>query len=55
MTATVIDRLRRFQEYLLEIGLAQAVLALPAPRMLALAGPSADASSAIFAKTITEL
>ena len=54
MTLTVIDRLRRFQEFVLETGLAQAVLALPAPRMLALAGPSADASSTIFVKTITE-
>lgn len=54
MTATVIDRLKRFQEYILELGLAQAILALPAPRMLALAAPSADASSTIFAKTITE-
>ena len=54
MTAPVLDRLRRFQEYILELGLARAMLALPAPRMLALGGPSTEASSAIFAKTITE-
>jgi uncharacterized protein (TIGR02391 family) len=54
MTATLIDRLRRFQEYVLEIGLAQAVLALPAPRMLALGAPTAEGSSAVFTKTITE-
>jgi uncharacterized protein (TIGR02391 family) len=54
MIIPVIDRLRRFQEYVLELGLGQAVLALPAPRMLLLAGPSTDAASAVFAKTIIE-
>src|ERR1700722_9449957 len=54
MIIPVIDRLRRFQEYVLELGLSQAVLALPAPRMLALTGPSNDGSSAVFARTVTE-
>lgn len=54
MTVTLLDRIKRFQEHVLELGLAQAVLALPAPRMLALAAPSAEGASAIFAKTVTE-
>ena len=54
MTGQLLDRLRRFQEHILEAGLARAVLALPAPRMLALAAPDAEGEAAIFAKTITE-
>jgi uncharacterized protein (TIGR02391 family) len=54
MTAPVLDRLRRFQEYIFELGLAWAVLALPAPRMLALAAQSTEGSSTIFAETISE-
>jgi uncharacterized protein (TIGR02391 family) len=54
MTAPLLERLKRFQEYILELGLAQAVLALPAPRMLALAAPSAEGITAVFAKTITD-
>jgi hypothetical protein len=54
MTAPLLDRLKRFQEHILELGLAQAVLALPAPRMLALAAPSAEGMTAVFARTITE-
>jgi uncharacterized protein (TIGR02391 family) len=54
MTAPLIDRLRRFQEHVLEVGLAQAILALPAPRMLALAAPSTEGAAAVFARTITE-
>jgi uncharacterized protein (TIGR02391 family) len=54
MTAPLFDRLRRFQEFVLELGLAQAVLALPAPRMLTLAAPSAEGITAVFARTITE-
>lgn len=36
----LIERLRGFQEYLLELGVARSVLALPAPRMLSLPAPS---------------
>ncbi len=54
MMVPIINRLRRFQEHILELGLAQAVLALPAPRMLALVGPSTEESSAVFAKTVVE-
>jgi uncharacterized protein (TIGR02391 family) len=51
----VIDRIRRFQEHILEVGLAQAILALPAPRMLALPAPSEGAGIVgIFSKTVTE-
>ncbi|GLK83678.1 TIGR02391 family protein [Ancylobacter defluvii] len=54
MTAPLLDRLKKFHEFALEIGLARAVLALPAPRMLALSAPSTEGGSAVFAKTITE-
>lgn len=54
MTAPIIKSLRKFQEFVLELGLAQAVLALPAPRMLSITAPSSEAVSAIFAKTVTE-
>jgi hypothetical protein len=51
MTAPLFDRLKRFQEFVLELGLAQAVLALPAPGMLALAAPSAEGIKAAHAKS----
>jgi hypothetical protein len=54
MIPSILDRIRRFQDHLLASGLSQAVLALPAPRMLALAAPSSEASSAVLAKTVTE-
>jgi uncharacterized protein (TIGR02391 family) len=55
MRNLLLDRIRRFQEHVLEIGLAQVVLALPAPRMLALPAPSEEAGVAsIFAKAVTE-
>jgi uncharacterized protein (TIGR02391 family) len=54
MKALFLDRLKRFQEFVLEVGLAQAVLALPAPRMLALASPSAEGFSAAFTRIVSE-
>lgn len=50
----LIEKLKRFQEYVLEAGLAQAVLALPAPRMLALSSPTSEGASAVFSRTVTD-
>lgn len=51
----LLERIKRFQEHVLEVGLAQAVLALPAPRMLALPGPTEGAGIAsIYSKAVTE-
>ena len=57
MTLRILDGIRRFQEHLLETGLARSVLALPAPRMLALPSPTAEASepASVFARLVTEL
>jgi uncharacterized protein (TIGR02391 family) len=56
MRSKLTDSLRRLQEYILEVGLARAVLALPAPRMLALSSSSSEesASTNVFIVTITE-
>ncbi|MEM8588601.1 MAG: TIGR02391 family protein [Pseudomonadota bacterium] len=56
MTIRVLDGIRKFQEHLLELGLAQAVLALPAPRMLALPAPSSEGAGYVnvFSQLITE-
>lgn len=56
MTIPLVDRLKQFQEFLLEAGMARSVLALPAPRMLAIAAPNAEgaAPANIFASTVTE-
>lgn len=56
MTLRLLDGIRRLQEHLLEVGLARSVLALPAPRMLALPSPTAEASepASVFARLITE-
>ena len=56
MTLRLLDGIRRFQEHLLEIGVARSVLALPAPRMLALPSPTAEGSepASVFARLITE-
>jgi len=55
MIAPLIDRIKKLQEHVLEVGLAQAVLALPAPRMLALpsSGEGAGVAS-IYGKAVTE-
>ena len=56
MTLRILDGIRRLQEHLLETGLARSVLALPAPRMLALPSPTAEASepASVFARLVTE-
>lgn len=55
MIRKLSDSLRSLQEYILEVGLSRSVLALPAPRMLALATSTEDNSgSNVFAITITE-
>lgn len=56
MTLRILDSIRRFQEHLLETGLARSVLALPAPRMLSLPSPTAEASepASVFARLVTE-
>lgn len=56
MTLRLLDGIRRFQEHLLEIGVARSVLALPAPRMLALPSPTAEGSepASVFGRLVTE-
>lgn len=56
MTLRILNGIRRLQEHLLETGLARSVLALPAPRMLALPSPTVEASepASVFARLITE-
>ncbi len=56
MTVRILDGIRRLQEHLLEVGLARSVLALPAPRMLALPSPTIEASepASVFARMVTE-
>ena len=57
MTLRLLDGIRRLQEHLLEVGLARSILALPAPRMLALPSPTAEGSepASVFARLITEV
>lgn len=52
----MIEQIRRFQEFLIELGVAQSVLALPAPKTLAIEdGTSRDAAhTSVFANTVTE-
>jgi uncharacterized protein (TIGR02391 family) len=55
MTRRVLEGIRKFQEHLLEVGLARAVLGLPAPRMLALSLTAEGAEPAsVFARVVTE-
>lgn len=56
MTIRILSGIRRFQEHLLEVGLARAVLALPAPRMLALPSPTSEGAepASIFARIVVE-
>ncbi|HEX7760343.1 MAG TPA: TIGR02391 family protein [Caulobacteraceae bacterium] len=53
---TLLERIRNLQEHILEVGLARSVLALPAPRMLALSAPNSEASglSSAYGRTVTE-
>lgn len=52
----IIEGIRKLQEHLLETGLARSVLALPAPRMLALPSPTAHGSepASVFARLVSE-
>lgn len=56
MTLRLIDGIRKFQEHLLELGLARSVVALPAPRMLGLPSPTGESAEPanVFARVITE-
>lgn len=56
MTLRLLDGIRRLQEHLLEVGLARSVLALPAPRMLALPSPTAEGSepASVFTRLVIE-
>lgn len=56
MTYRIIEGIRRFQEHLLELGLARAVLAVPAPRMLGVSSPTAEDSepASVFTRVIVE-
>lgn len=56
MTIKVLERLKQFQEFLLEAGFARSVLALPAPRMLAISAPTGESAGPanVFARTVTE-
>src|SRR5215472_5193498 len=56
MTLKILNSVKRFQEHLLELGVARGVLALPAPRVLALPSPTSEEAGAanVFAITITE-
>lgn len=56
MTIKVLDGIRQFQEYLLELGLARAVLSLSAPRMLSAPSPTGEEAEPanVFARIITE-
>ena len=56
MTLLIIDGIKKFQELLLELGLARSVLAQPAPRMLALPSPTAEGAepASIFSRLVTE-
>lgn len=52
----MLEQLRRFQEFLVELGVARSVLALPAPRTLAIEdGTSRDAGhTTLFSQTVVE-
>ena len=56
MTGQILSAVRKLQEFILEAGLARGVLALPAPRMLALtSGSSVETDTTnVFTFTITE-
>jgi uncharacterized protein (TIGR02391 family) len=56
MTNRLVDAVRRLQEFIFEVGLSRSVLALPAPRMLALSSSTGEdaVASNVFAITVTE-
>jgi uncharacterized protein (TIGR02391 family) len=53
----LLEQVRRFQEHLLELGVARAILALPAPRMLALPSPASEGAEWVnlYSGLITEV
>ena len=52
----MIEKIRRFQEFLVELGVARNVLALPAPRMLAIEDRTSEdlSGTVVFATTVVE-
>lgn len=56
MRIRLLEQIKKFQEHVLEVGLAQSVLALPAPRMLSLPGPTSEgaAMANVYSRTVTE-
>jgi uncharacterized protein (TIGR02391 family) len=52
----LLERIRKLQEHILEAGLAQTILALPAPRMLSLSAPASEGAELanVFARTVVE-
>jgi uncharacterized protein (TIGR02391 family) len=56
MTIPLLDRIKKFQTLLLEAGVARSILALPAPRMLALPAPTSGVASheKLFGHMISE-
>ncbi|CCD96608.1 hypothetical protein BRAO375_670010 [Bradyrhizobium sp. ORS 375] len=55
MISQFLERIKQLQEHILEVGLAQTVLALPAPRMLALPRLSEDSGPVgIYIRAVTE-
>lgn len=56
MMRRVIDGLKRFQEHILELGVARSVVGLPAPRMLSLPSPTTEGAgpASLFARVVSE-
>jgi uncharacterized protein (TIGR02391 family) len=56
MRIRLLERIKQLQEHVLEVGLAQTVLALPAPRMLSLPAPSFDGGSiiSVYSRAVIE-
>lgn len=52
----MFEGIRKFQEFLLELGVARGVVSLPAPRMLALTAPTGEAAEPanIFTQVVVE-
>jgi uncharacterized protein (TIGR02391 family) len=52
----MLEGIKRFQEFLLELGVARGVISLPAPRMLALGSPTGEGaeSANIYTQIVVE-
>jgi len=52
----MLDRVRKFQEFLLELGVARGVISLPAPRMLAIGAPTGETAEPanVFTQIVVE-